>query len=105
MTQTSKYFKTLCERESIIGVVVGLPVFNGQLTPHCFYILEFAEHLDVQLPCVMWDESGSTARAKAISGEMTGKTSGSYFSKRRDSLAAAVILQSYLNFHTFTHRQ
>jgi putative Holliday junction resolvase len=84
------------------ALVVGLPLsLNGSLGPQARRVSRYAEalaeHLDV--PVIPWDERFSTARADEILRETRGEKA-----KRRarangeiDAVAAAVILQSYLD--------
>jgi putative Holliday junction resolvase len=83
-------------------VVVGRPLsLDGTVGPQARrvagYAQALAEHLDV--PVVQWDERFSTVRADEILRETRGEKA-----KRRarangeiDAIAAAVILQSYLD--------
>ena len=84
------------------AVVVGRPLsLDGSVGPQArrvaHYTQALAEHLDV--PVIPWDERFSTARADEILRETRGEKA-----KRRarsngeiDAIAAAVILQSYLD--------
>jgi putative Holliday junction resolvase len=84
------------------AVVVGRPLsLDGSVGPQARRVARYAEalaeHLDV--PVIPWDERFSTARADEILRETRGE-----MAKRRarsngeiDAVAAAVILQSYLD--------
>lgn len=79
-------------------VVVGHPLsMDGQAGPQAQrverYAAGLAEHLDV--PVILWDERLSTAEAERLLRE-SGETSRE-FRGRVDAVAAAVILQSYLD--------
>lgn len=80
-------------------VVVGLPKnMNGSIGPRAQKATEFAERLKqaLDIPVVMWDERLSTVQASKalLEADMSRR-------KRRgvvDKAAAALILQSYLDF-------
>ncbi|MDI7274587.1 MAG: Holliday junction resolvase RuvX [Anaerolineae bacterium] len=79
-------------------VIVGHPLdLDGTPGPQARrverYVAGLVEHLPV--PVVLWDERLSTAEAERILHE-AGETSRQYRG-RLDAVAAAVILQSYLN--------
>lgn len=97
------------------GLVVGLPVsLDGQIHVQGERIMAFVERLKPQiaLPVAFWDERLSTVEAERLRGQQGGRNGGkrSYSAggrrsqgKRRrqgheiDALAAAVILQEYLD--------
>ena len=80
-----------------VGIVVGLPLTGeGDEGTSAAGARELADTIGrrTALPIVLWDERMSTARALAAIREQGGSTRG-----RRgdvDSLAAAVLLQHYL---------
>jgi putative Holliday junction resolvase len=82
-------------------IVIGQSVDDeGQLTPAGRRAVRMAEALQEQtdLPVAFWDEGFSTQDARAIRLQMGGsrkKRSG-----HLDDVAAAVILQSYLDAHS-----
>lgn len=90
----------LIGKYGVSKVVVGLPVnMNGTLGPQAQKILDFVQALEEfsALPVVPWDERLTTAAAERILLEAD-------LSRRRrkrivDRLAAALILQSYLDCH------
>lgn len=87
----------LVEREEIGEVVVGMPVsLDGGMGRQGEKTKVFAELLAkrISIPVQTWDESYSSQAADGImkdSGVRRGKRKG-----RRDSVAAAVILEEYL---------
>ena len=87
----------LVEREEVGEVVVGAPVsLDGAMGPQARKSSRFAELLAERIsrPVHLWDESFSSAAADEIMrglGVGRGRKKG-----RRDSVAAAVILQEYL---------
>jgi len=83
--------------EYCIGtIVVGWPLLpdgseGAQVRSTAAYVRGLEQHVDI--PIIRYDERGSTIRARELSQESGG-------SRRRDdldALAAAVILQSFLN--------
>lgn len=77
-------------------VIVGYPrSLNGTAGPQAKRVDKFVSQLRarVQVPVVLWDERLSTAQAERLVHE-TGR---SIQRDRIDALAAAVILQSYLD--------
>ena len=87
----------LVASEGVGEVVVGSPVsLDGSLGPQARKINAFAENLAerISIPVQLWDESYSSAAADGImreSGTRRGRKK-----RRRDSVAAAVILREYL---------
>ncbi len=90
-------FLELVALHAPVGVVVGLPLTGeGEEGPSAQGAREIAEAIERRtgLPLALWDERMSTARALAAIREQGGSTRG-----RRedvDALAAAVVLQHYL---------
>lgn len=79
-------------------VVVGHPLeLSGEVGPQARRVERYAAGLAAQIPVpvVLWDERLSTAEAERILHE-SGETSRQYRG-RLDAVAAAVILQSYLD--------
>jgi len=95
------------------GLVIGLPIsLDGQIHAQGKRIQSFAERLrlHVEIPLTFWDERLSTVEAQRLlaeRGEMMGRKpqSGRQRGQRKrrqpgqeiDALAAAVILQDYLD--------
>jgi putative Holliday junction resolvase len=89
----------LVEEHAISKIVVGLPTDSeGHIGPQARTVLRWARQLagTVSVPIVLWDESYSTADATAT---RRGKKHG----RELDAVAAAVILQSYLEARRSTH--
>ena len=88
----------LAQEQAACLIVVGQPLDDeGLSTPQSRRAARLADAIRLQttLPVVLWDESGSTQAARQARGEM-----GVSRRQRRvhlDDLAAAVILQSYLD--------
>ncbi len=80
------------------GILVGLPLApSGEDGPSAVAARAMAADIGARtyLPVLLWDERMSTARALASIREQGGSTRGQ--EERVDALAAAVILQHYLD--------
>lgn len=80
-------------------VVVGHPInMNGSEGPRAQRCAEFAKFLGalVNVPVKLWDERGTTVSAHGYLNEMD--TRGQKRKDVVDELAAAIILESYLNY-------
>src|SRR5439155_20289815 len=125
-TQTWAAIARLIDETEAEGLMIGLPIsLDGQLHTQGQRVLAFAEPLKehIGLPVTFWDERLSTVEAQRLLAERDeyeqgkgnrrrgnqrkqGRTRLRHFqrSKRRqkgheiDALAAAVILQEYLDF-------
>lgn len=81
-----------------IAIIVGEALgSDGEETPASRHAVKLAEaiHRQVQIPVILWDESGSTQaarQAKLELGASRARRSGHF-----DEYAAVVILQSYLD--------
>jgi putative Holliday junction resolvase len=88
-------------------LVVGQPLsLDGTEGPQARRVIRYAEALAARLPIrvVLWDERFTTAAAQEILRQSRGKKSRGKKKRRRargagevDAIAAAVILQSYLD--------
>lgn len=93
--------KAIAQEYEVEKIVVGLPLnMNGTTGPMGEKALSFADNLrrHLQLPVESWDERLTTSAAERllISADVRR-------SKRRqviDKIAAAIILQSYLDAHS-----
>jgi len=88
----------LVEEYEAARVVVGHPLsLDGQVGPQALRVERYAAGLAERLsiPIVLWDERLSTAEAERLLHD-AGETSRE-FRGRIDAVAAAVILQSYLD--------
>ena len=96
--QDLKVIADLARKHEADAIVVGLPLkLDGEPGPAAASILQFVDRLRavVSLPVVTWDERLSTVQAERalLEGDMSR-------SRRRDTIdrvAAAIILQSYLD--------
>ncbi len=91
--------KKILDHHDIAGVVIGRPVnMDGTIGEMAEKAAEIAKQIEEQthLPVLLWDERWSSASAKKLLLE-TGK-SPSKNKKRIDQIAAAYILQSYLDY-------
>lgn len=89
-------------RLEVVGVIVGLPLtMRGEEGEEARRVRAWAERLQERLsiPVVLWDERLSTVAAERAMEE--GGARRAKRRQRRDAVAAAVILQSYLDlYHT-----
>ena len=79
-------------------IVVGIPISdNNSDTPQIRHVMKFMDALKDQtpIPVVTWDESFSTNNAQRVRQQMG--VSKKDRSGHLDDLAAAIILQSYLD--------
>jgi putative holliday junction resolvase len=84
--------------QSIVAVIVGMPYnMNGTLSDRTKEVKEFANNLGklIDLPLIEWDERWSSVSAEKMLIE-TGQ-SPSRNKKRVDQVAAAFILQAFLD--------
>jgi putative Holliday junction resolvase len=90
----------LCVENDVYLIVIGIPgTLDGEDSPQLRHAQKFMDALkdQVKIPIVTWDESYSTNNAQEIRRAMQVPVK-----KRQghlDDLAAAVILQSYLESH------
>lgn len=93
------HIASLAQEYEVAGVVVGLPVnMNGTEGPQALKTREMAERVSEQgLDIVMWDERLSTVEAeRRMTASRRRKRRG--LLQRSDAEAAAVILESYLDY-------
>jgi putative Holliday junction resolvase len=99
-------FRELLARYGAIGLVAGLPAgLSGREGPQAADTRAYAEALaaDLDLPLAYWDERLTTTIA-----ERSLIASGTRRDKRReriDSVAAAVMLQGYLDAQSYRRRR
>jgi putative Holliday junction resolvase len=88
----------LVEEEEAAAIIVGLPrSLSGELHSQAALVQEFADKLrkEVQVPVEFWDERLST-----VAAEREMRAAGTKRERRKamiDAVAAAIILQSYLD--------
>lgn len=95
--------QNLSSERKIAGFVVGLPLFEtGELTPLSREIMELVEKLSVisdlnndECMCTFWNECNTTVRARSIISKFSRRRS--VLVKNKDTVAASIILQSYLD--------
>jgi putative Holliday junction resolvase len=89
--------RTILERESAVGIVVGLPLsMDGSDSPRTQSVRAFARNLAaLDLPILLWDERWST---QAVERAMiAADVSRARRAEKVDALAAAHILQGALD--------
>jgi putative holliday junction resolvase len=82
----------------VVKIIVGIPVNDGERdNPQTRHVTKFVDILQSQttIPIILWDESFSTNQAKEIRQLMNVPRKSR--KGHLDDLAAAVILQSYLD--------
>jgi putative Holliday junction resolvase len=94
----ARYFRELVQSESIVGLVVGLPVhLSGREGEKAIEARAFGKWLAeiTGLPLVFYDERFTTVQAESALWEagLTHKRR----KDRRDRVAAQMLLQAYLN--------
>jgi putative Holliday junction resolvase len=115
--QTWEAIQHLIDETEAEGLVIGLPIsLDGEIHSQGERVQAFAERLKehVTIPYIFWDERLSTVEAERLLGERGEAEQGKHRkangrkrvqAKRRrrkqevDALAAAVILQEYLDQH------
>jgi putative holliday junction resolvase len=111
--ETWAAIQELIQETEAEGLVVGLPVsLDGEIHAQGQRIMAFTERLKAQiaLPVTFWDERLSTVEAERLLAERgqgsRARRQGSGGKRRKqrnqqgiDALAAAVILQGYLDQH------
>jgi len=114
--QTWKAIQHLIDETEAEGLVIGLPIsLDGEIHSQGERVQAFAERLKehVTIPCTFWDERLSTVEAerllieqgeaelgkryKTIGGRKHNQTKRRRRKQEIDALAAAVILQEYLD--------
>lgn len=112
--QTWAAIQKLIDEVEVEGLVIGLPIsLDGQLHGQGERVLAFAERLKqhVTIPLTFWDERLSTVEAQRLlaerneqeKGKRTRRSGQQQSGRRRqkghgiDAIAAAVILQEYLD--------
>lgn len=127
-TRTWEAIQRLIHETEAQGLVVGLPIsLDGEIHAQGARVQAFVERLKqhITLPVTFWDERLSTVEAQRLRGEYeqeargggshAGKARGSRERGRKegrrkrkgqeiDALAAAVILQEYLDHLSSTHK-
>lgn len=113
--QTRSRIQQLIDETEAEGLVVGLPIsLDGQIHAQGEQVQAFAERLKqhISIPLIFWDERLSTVEAQRLLTQREQDEAGTYRrratrqrtrTRRRqkgqeiDALAAAVILQDYLD--------
>jgi putative holliday junction resolvase len=88
----------LIDEQNITLIVVGLPVpLSGIEGQHTTWVRDYAANLSqyTDVPVIFWDESLTTREAEAALRAQGRR--GKQIKQRVDAVAAALILQSYLD--------
>jgi len=97
----------LVNEHQVGKLLVGLPLsLSGETGTQAQKVKAFADRLasSLPIPLEMVDERFSTVTAREYMRE-TGKKKGRFKKKHDDAMAAAVILQSYLDEHSSPHTE
>lgn len=92
--------KQIVQEKEVSLILVGMPrSLNGQYGESANKVIEFVNMLKitVTVPVKTWDERLTTVQAQRRMLEAGSKTKD--FKKNLDRMAAAVLLQSYLDSH------
>jgi putative holliday junction resolvase len=95
------YLRELIERYEAASVVVGLPKnMDGSIGPQARKTLAFIARLRqaCNVPVIEWDERLTTQQAERVL--LAADTSRTRRKQLRDQLAAQLILQTYLEWHS-----
>jgi putative Holliday junction resolvase len=110
--KVSKQLNRIIHEYQIKAVIIGLPVYYKKLTPFCINIIDLImacqissqslkEHADKQtdeedtILGAFWDEYKTTKQAKKIISVISNRKSVVW--KKKDGIAASIILESYLD--------
>ena len=106
----SRQVQRFVDENGCRGIVVGFPLLDGHATNMANEIVQLMLRVDCQtssrrsrmsLPFTLWSEVGSTVRARRMIKGATTKRS--VYSKKKDEVAAAVILERFLrNYNSGT---
>jgi len=96
----SKSLRDIVTEHRVCGFVVGLPVMDdGAITPFCREIMKLLENIEFSgidnVSATLWDERHSSVNARALIKQFSTKRS--VILKNKDTVAAALILQGYLD--------
>lgn len=98
LRKTYARIEEICREQGAAGVVVGLPVnMDGEESARSLLARDFAEAVArrTALPVTLWDERLTTVEAEEILREKGVPRQD--FKKSIDAIAAAIILQDYLD--------
>jgi putative Holliday junction resolvase len=96
----------LASERSVAGIVVGLPrTMAGREGFQAERARNQASDLEqlTEIPILFWDERLTTAMAEQIAARRSGKRGGK--KTQPDALAAAILLQSYIDAHPVRPRR
>lgn len=122
--------QSVIDKEAVCGIVVGLPLKDGEPTPFCQEIVDMMLQMNCFFPqsqyqpatpdsdsnanaayehkelarkepmeFTLWDEYGSTMDSRRLVASTSNKRS--VYLKKKDSMAASVILQRFLTSYGY----
>ncbi len=105
----SHQLQKVVEEHRIYFLVIGLPIYQGKLTPLGNEIFKMISSIEIplsiprsgaslpqELCCTFWDEYNTSNEARAMSAQLTQRRN--IIQKQKDGLAAAIILDSFIRF-------
>ena len=98
-TADAKRLAEIAVTQKAEKIIVGLPTGpDGEITHQARTVMRFATALgeEIQAPIEYWDETNSSVRAVEISASKRKRAKG----EPLDAIAAAVILQDYIDAHS-----
>jgi putative Holliday junction resolvase len=97
------HLRRICQEQGVERIIVGLPInMDGSRGPRAEVSEQFAQALreELDMEVETWDERLTTAQAERamLAADLSRKKR----KKRRDQVAAQILLQSYLDAHRQT---
>jgi putative Holliday junction resolvase len=99
LTQLEK----IVHEQAVEAMVVGFPrSLDGHIGPQARHLTDEAERIKehLGLPMTLWDEALTTRRAEQLLAEHSARPGRRRDRRQLDAVAAAVILQEFLDSHS-----